>query len=154
MATPLYWNHLPDNILVKIFSNLSQTSRAKASATCKRWRQAFFTPCLWDNVQLCYHPTHGWEKCKKFTSSYGWIFRRVAIFPLLFRLSMFDTNGFLVYDAARKYEEAVQHLPDLLDLIAASKCLRRLHIKFPDDVMGSWGDNFGIDFFHEEIQER
>ncbi|XP_072015728.1 F-box only protein 33-like [Amphiura filiformis] len=154
MATVSNWNYLPNNLLTKIFSNLSQISRGKASATCRTWRQAFLTPCLWDDVQLCFDSTHGWERSKKFASSYGWIFRRVAIFPLLFRLNMFDMNGFLLYDAAEKYERAIQELPELLDLMAACKGVRRLRIKFPDDIMGSWGDDFGVDFFPEELQER
>ena len=154
MATNTSWNYAPHNVLVKIFSNLSTISRANASATCKTWRDAYLSPCLWNDVQLCYDRESGWQECKDFVSSYGWIFRQVSVFPLMFRLDMFDSSGYLVMQAAESYEKALEELPELLNMMSASKSLRRLQIKFPDDVMGSWGDNFNIDFFPDELQER
>ena len=149
------WNNTPHNILVQVFSNLSPASRAKASATCQAWREAYLAPSLWNDIQLRCDRNTDWDTSKHVTTCCGRAFRKVSIFPVLFSLDMFDAHGYMLFDAAEHYARSVEELPELLDdVMAVSKYLRCLQIKFADDVMGSWGDDFDMDFFPAETLER
>lgn len=41
------WEHLPDIVLVQVFSQLRDSDRFKASLVCKKWLQTFRYPTLW-----------------------------------------------------------------------------------------------------------
>ncbi|XP_072038294.1 F-box only protein 33-like [Amphiura filiformis] len=48
-----HWNHLPHAVLIQVYAYLDPIERRQASLTCKQWRECYFYPNLWRDVQLC-----------------------------------------------------------------------------------------------------
>ncbi|XP_052001089.1 F-box only protein 33 [Xyrauchen texanus] len=44
---------LPSELIVHIFSFLSDRDKLRASAVCSRWRECLFYPALWTELKLC-----------------------------------------------------------------------------------------------------
>ncbi|XP_038073294.1 F-box only protein 33-like [Patiria miniata] len=49
---PSNWSQLPHTAVVNMFSHLSHRDRARASSTCKSWRDCYFHPSFWRRVDL------------------------------------------------------------------------------------------------------
>lgn len=41
------WNHLPDIVLLEIYSLLGDSDRLRMATVCKQWKRIFYSPFLW-----------------------------------------------------------------------------------------------------------
>ena len=75
------WNYLPHAVLTRMFMYLDPIDRRRASTTCKRWRECYFYPNLWRDVQLCVTDKWGWNAAQVVAERCGKYARRLSIFP-------------------------------------------------------------------------
>ena len=142
---PISWNQLPDTAVINVFSYLLHKDRALASSTCKRWRDCYFHPTFWRQVDMRLSVQTGCEparcileKCGKFVHELnlkvdlpnhgmacGWLDRGSE--------GMLHKEGMLPDDLP-KYKTLYQELPHVLDGLCGNQGLEKLIFSlFPQD---------------------
>lgn len=49
------WSHLPEHILVAVFSYLTYPDRARAARSCQAWNEVFHSPYLWSHFTFWFY---------------------------------------------------------------------------------------------------
>ncbi|KAK1792896.1 hypothetical protein P4O66_001625 [Electrophorus voltai] len=80
---------LPNELIVHIFSFLSDRDKLRASAVCSRWRECLFYPALWTELKLSVRGGSGSEE----TQRLEFLMRRFGSFVL--ELEFASVDGYL-----------------------------------------------------------
>ncbi|KAJ8312287.1 hypothetical protein KUTeg_009660 [Tegillarca granosa] len=59
------WNHLPDIVLLEIYSLLGDTDRLHMATVCRHWKRMFYSPYLWRKRKFMFGGMLAEESAKK-----------------------------------------------------------------------------------------
>ncbi|XP_063102991.1 F-box only protein 33 isoform X2 [Cavia porcellus] len=71
---------LPSELIVHIFSFLSEPDRLRASASCSHWRECLFYPALWPQLRICLRVSPAEQPRLEFLMrKCGWFVRELRV---------------------------------------------------------------------------
>ncbi|XP_022105278.1 F-box only protein 33-like [Acanthaster planci] len=149
---PSNWSQLPHTAVINVLSCLSHRDRARASSTCRSWRECYFHPSFWRQVNLelslrtgCEPARRILEKCGRFVRELtltcmvvlpnhgvlcGQFVSRSASASLLPPTGSEESSQELQLDELPHYRALYQDLPKVLDGLSSSEGLEKLVFSF------------------------
>lgn len=86
---------LPSELIVHIFSFLSDRDKLRASAVCSRWRECLFYPALWTELKLRIGGCKGGGSSSEETQRLEFLMRKFGSFVRELQLELAPVEGYL-----------------------------------------------------------